>query len=162
MLTLFLKVSYWGGGQDLGWLIYIAASPDPNPRGGGQPPNPPTPQPQERNPTPTSARRGETPTPNPKSTIPPQRARNQPTQTHAQEPWPIHTSPHPAHHDNPTRPTPPAKPPGRYIRPETTAGCGETQIPQPKMIPKQSQIHKIHQRQLSITRRIGHGKCTDT
>ena len=104
-------------------------TPNPQPQGRGQPPNPrgganhPTPraqfhanerkegrdanpQPQERNPTPTSARRGETPIPNPKSAIPPQRVWNQPTQTHAQEPRPIHTFPHPAHHDNFTRPPP--------------------------------------------------------
>ena len=40
MLTLFPKVSYWGGGQGLGSFIYTVASPDPNPGGGGQLPNP--------------------------------------------------------------------------------------------------------------------------
>ena len=37
MLTLFPKVSYWGGGRGLRWLIHTAASPDPNPRGANYP-----------------------------------------------------------------------------------------------------------------------------
>ena len=64
-------------------------------------------QPQERKYTLTSARRGEMLIPNPKSAIPPQRVWNQPTQTHAQEPWPIHILLNPVHYDNFTR-SPPA------------------------------------------------------
>ena len=65
----------------------------------------PTTQPQERNPTLTTATRGEMPTPTPRAQSHPNEW-NQPTQTHAKEPRPIHICPHPAHHDNPTRPIP--------------------------------------------------------
>ena len=52
---------------------------------------------------------------------------NQLTQTHAQEPRPIHTPPHPAHHDNPTRPPPGCRqePPAKH--PHTNAHKQQTQ-----------------------------------
>ena len=68
MLTLFPKVSYWGGGPGLGWFMYTELALTPIPGEGVNYPTPraqfhaneckegrdANPQPQERNSTPTS------------------------------------------------------------------------------------------------------------